>query len=650
MKSEVSGVAGAVRVDQLKLADLTAAEHHGKRLDLTGKSRAINDEPPITTTGLDLHELFQAHIKGAYVPRARFKAMHVIIQFPKDLVDGNDAASMLHHAREFTRRVFGGDAIFADRVDRDEKSRHLVDLFVAPKYLKKTKHQEKVAVTMSRHLKAVAEKYGHGTTPREIGRALQDALFQYLREDMGLAEAQRGSPKLIPGDDWKAAEQLRVEELDEQKVSANSRERDLDEQERRLAAARDDFARRETALAERERQSAEYGRNAAALLAEAELRRLELEAMRAAAAAELAAAEQIRRESAAAAKVAKDEADRLLVEQRQAVASADAAREAAVQYAVRAKREHEQAEDERARAADATLALVEERRLIDEEHQLHDRQLALLERAIDEDSGLRLRVGRHRVDDRGFVMDEDPMLPPEWASYIAPWHPMIAAIARRLARALDTVRQLLGREIAIAAREAALTAKEAEADQELAIRLQTQRAEHQTAMLALDAQRATLDVTQAEAARILENAVVREVAAAAREQEADSMLMSHERWAIALKIIGETPDMFIIDNQGAASLDMAVARSLGPDIAATFQTPRPDWAERALAAQIEIAAKTSTADERERLADFARERLDELIGRGGEVMTPEQKAFVDEASSFSRSVTRWRDPGEDQGL
>jgi hypothetical protein len=197
MKNATTGVAGAARIYQMNRADLVHAEKHGKRLDATGKSRAVNDALPVTSTGLEVKALFEAHIEGAFVPKAHSKAMHVLIQFPKELVDGNDAELMLRHARAFTRRVFGDDAIFADRVDRDEKSQHVVDVFVAPKYIKKTKHQAKVAVSMTHHLKALAVEYGQQTGPHGCARALQDALFEYLRDDMGLTDVTRGTPKQV---------------------------------------------------------------------------------------------------------------------------------------------------------------------------------------------------------------------------------------------------------------------------------------------------------------------------------------------------------------------------------------------------------------------------------------------------------------------
>ena len=68
MKKDLAGVAGAARIDQLSMAELTHAELHGKRLDKTSKSRAINNDPPLTTTGLDLKMLYHTH-SMARMPR-----------------------------------------------------------------------------------------------------------------------------------------------------------------------------------------------------------------------------------------------------------------------------------------------------------------------------------------------------------------------------------------------------------------------------------------------------------------------------------------------------------------------------------------------------------------------------------------------------
>ncbi len=215
MKKQVSGVAGAARIKNLDRAGLARAEKHGKRLDQTSKSRAVNNIAPVTTTGLHLQSLYDSHIKGAFVPKAKSCVMHILLQFPTDLVDGEDANYMLHHAIAFGERVFGDEAIFANRVDRDEKSRGVVDMFLAPRYMKTTKHESKPATSTTNHLKTLAKKYGENLTPFGYGRALQSAFFDYMRDVMMLEGVERGTAKALPGKDWKSAEQQRSAELDD---------------------------------------------------------------------------------------------------------------------------------------------------------------------------------------------------------------------------------------------------------------------------------------------------------------------------------------------------------------------------------------------------------------------------------------------------
>ncbi|WP_186393217.1 MULTISPECIES: hypothetical protein [unclassified Pannonibacter] len=210
--SPVSGVAGAVRIQRLSGVALSAAEAHGKRLDATGRGRVVREEKPLSTTGLDLNALYDGHVEGAKVQKSATKALHMVMQFPADLVDGDDAELMLAHARTFAEEIFGTSAIFADRVDRDEKSRHVVDLFIAPKYEKKTKRQVQTAISTSRDLKALAARYDRAPTLRGQGQALQDAWYEYLRDRLRL-EVKRGEPKKQPGSDWKSAEELEADRL-----------------------------------------------------------------------------------------------------------------------------------------------------------------------------------------------------------------------------------------------------------------------------------------------------------------------------------------------------------------------------------------------------------------------------------------------------
>ena len=230
-QSPVSGIAGAVRIQRLSGMALAAAEAHGKRLDARGKARAIYDAAPVSTTGLHLQDLYERHIEGAKVQRSNTKALHVLLQFPKELMDGEDADEMMHHAHAFVETVFGDDAIFADRIDRDEKSRHVVDLFVAPGYRKITKRRSQPAISTSKHLKELATKRGKSPTLRGQGQALQDAWFEYLRDEVGL-DVKRGAEKKLPGSDWKSAEELEIERLRREQAAAS---RELDAVNKALA-------------------------------------------------------------------------------------------------------------------------------------------------------------------------------------------------------------------------------------------------------------------------------------------------------------------------------------------------------------------------------------------------------------------------------
>lgn len=215
----VNGRAGAVRILKLSLAEIGEAELHGKRLDASSQKRAIYPErPPVTTTGLELRSRYHSHIEGALVPKSKSKALHVIVQYPIELVDGNEPEMMLRHARAFAETVFGLEAIFSDRVDRDEKGQHVVDLFLAPRYIKRTKKTARPAVSTTKHLCELAVRHGNWDKAKKSrpplwaqGRALQTAWWKYLSDKMGLP-AERGEPKKTFGPDWRTPEALALTE------------------------------------------------------------------------------------------------------------------------------------------------------------------------------------------------------------------------------------------------------------------------------------------------------------------------------------------------------------------------------------------------------------------------------------------------------
>src|SRR5690606_13156874 len=123
----------------------------------------------------------------------------------------DEAKAALKLAVEFAQDVFGGDAVFSARMDRDERSINNVDLFLAPKYTKKTKHTAKLAVSMTRHTKLLIEKHqikikqesAKGSMAAQ-GQALQTEFANWLNA-RGF-EAVRGRPKATLGDDWETPE------------------------------------------------------------------------------------------------------------------------------------------------------------------------------------------------------------------------------------------------------------------------------------------------------------------------------------------------------------------------------------------------------------------------------------------------------------
>lgn len=629
MKKNVAGVAGAARIDQLSMAELTHAELHGKRLDRTSKSRAINNEPPLTTTGLDLKKLYHAHVAGAFIPKSRAKAMQVVIQFPKDLVNGDDAALMLQHARAFIEGVFGPDAIFADRVDRDEQSRHVVDLFIAPKYMKTTKHQEKVAVTMSRHQKELAQKYNCPPTPIGTGRALQDALFEYLRDQMHLTSVKRGEPKLIPGPDWKLPEQLRMEELAGQKTKADAREADLDVRDQQIGGLAGDLAAREAGIDEREREAERAFAAANADRAAQAIARSELERA-------LQRADEDRRAAAAA----RTEAERRQLDLDVALEAVSAAERRAAAAAASADQRHREAETVYATAIAERKATSDARLVFEERRKLHTAQLALLVRAANDDNGLALHLGSDT-----FILREQRMTEQERQVNAKPWSPAMVAIARALATALDRVRDFarhLGlREKVIADREAATKEREAQLERERAT-LDVRRAEHEAAVEILDRQRASLEIIEARTATAAASAAEQLRVAGIQQAEAAAAVVENVRWMRVMDALEANPEAISVDEEGILRLDRHLAAA-SPALARAFQGKPPAWVVSLAVQRLALAETTARVGEREKEASYAAERLNDLIKQAGPIFTPEQQVVSDTATKVIRSFVPSRE-------
>lgn len=183
------GRVGAIRQRAIGFPDLTNMELHGKREDASGVQRRVRDADPLVYGTLDIADARREHMHGVK-QSGRSACIHALVQFPTGLLDGSDEEhqrAMLHHAVEFLNRYHGGDAVFAARLDRDERGRHTVDAFLLPRYdfhYKDGRTAKKASV--SRFSKAHAKKRFGRDDRRSQGSALQDAFYEYLRDDMRL--------------------------------------------------------------------------------------------------------------------------------------------------------------------------------------------------------------------------------------------------------------------------------------------------------------------------------------------------------------------------------------------------------------------------------------------------------------------------------
>ena len=208
------------RIKPLNGPLLAAAEQHGRRLDAAAIRRKVRDEPSLTWTpdGVDgdplaLSDRLADHVAGALVPKAKAKALHMLVKLPASVPveTVEDARAALALVVQFAQDSYGGNAVFSARMDRDERSLNSVDLFLAPRYLKVTKRKSEEAVSLTRFGKLLAKKRGiedrsdsaKGSMQAQ-GSALQDELADWLTA-RGF-EAQRGAAKDRDGDDWKTPE------------------------------------------------------------------------------------------------------------------------------------------------------------------------------------------------------------------------------------------------------------------------------------------------------------------------------------------------------------------------------------------------------------------------------------------------------------
>lgn len=334
---------------------LPAMEAHGKRLDRSSRDRAVSRRRPIVFGSLDLRDAYDRHVDGARQNAALGKpVLHMIMKFPDAcLTTGADTPApyrglserdrkklMLSQAVEFANRCYGGNAVFAGRVDRDEAGELNVDVFMCPRYVKRTKTgKESDWISTTKHGKELAQKHRAAivqrmpkgeadlSNPRAIGIAIQEELAAFHREVNGIEVVREMKTGRKP--DWRA--------IEDWKASEDA-----------VKAADDAEARRALAEAEAAAQ-ATIAAGAARLAREAEARRM----------AEEEKAEEAERQRAAAEALAAEEA----VRRQRAEADARAAQQRRVEAENAAGDAHRKADQERL----AALAAIEVRKKADED-------------------------------------------------------------------------------------------------------------------------------------------------------------------------------------------------------------------------------------------------------------------------------------------
>ena len=200
---------GAVRCTAINASGLAAMEAHGKRQDRTSQSRRVRESGPLIYKGLDLRDLYAAHMDGVRQNAgAKKPILHFILRYPPELLDepeiGRFVGSkkdrqnmMLTQSVDFIDCTHGGDAVFAARVDLDEEGETIVDVFASPKYEKRTKRTKADETGV---IWASATKFGRDlamkhqdeirrrhpdakkavTGPRAVGMALQSEFANFF--------------------------------------------------------------------------------------------------------------------------------------------------------------------------------------------------------------------------------------------------------------------------------------------------------------------------------------------------------------------------------------------------------------------------------------------------------------------------------------
>lgn len=158
---------------------------------------------------------------------------------------------MLALAVEFANAYHGGDAVFAARLDRDEKGKHTVDVFLMPRYdfqYKDGRTQKRASVSKFSKEQARARSAslldpGEKLDPEGPvmqGRAMQAAWFEHLREagvrwvEPPKRKAVRSADRLEPEAHGLAQDRAR---LDAQRADLAARLADVEAREEAILKA-----------------------------------------------------------------------------------------------------------------------------------------------------------------------------------------------------------------------------------------------------------------------------------------------------------------------------------------------------------------------------------------------------------------------------
>ena len=212
------------RCKALDMAGLAAAEIHGKRLDETSQRRAVHDVSPLLYKSLDLRAAYDEHTQNVMKAKnAKKTVLHCTVQFPTSWeITPEIEQQMLSDAIEFVNNTHGGNAVFAARLDRDEKGKHLVDVFATPLFVKTNVKRKSTEMWMSatKHGKQIAEKHRDeiisrnpkglfSTSPRNVGIAMQSELFSFLKAKYGDDIKPKNAKKSF-SNDWLSPEAYQV--------------------------------------------------------------------------------------------------------------------------------------------------------------------------------------------------------------------------------------------------------------------------------------------------------------------------------------------------------------------------------------------------------------------------------------------------------